>query len=77
MIAVCAVEKYESFGLLRSLVVRKDFRGRGMGGSLIEKVFNDCKNEGFNTLFLLTPTVKGLKKIGWTEIWKYAVPLYF
>jgi|GEM_PF-3918034 N-acetylglutamate synthase-like GNAT family acetyltransferase len=44
-IAVCAVEEFGKYGLLRSLSVRKGFQGKGIGKSLCEEVLCCCRNE--------------------------------
>lgn len=75
IIAVCVIEEFGKYGLLRSLSVRKDFQGKGIGKSLYEEVLGGCRNEGINALFLLTTTASGFfEKMGWSEIWSEAVP---
>ncbi|WP_291857057.1 arsenic resistance N-acetyltransferase ArsN2 [Marinilabilia sp.] len=75
VIAVCAIEEYGKYGLLRSFSVRKDLQGKGIGKSLYEEVLCSCRNEGINALFLMTTTASGFfEKLGWSEIWRQAVP---
>jgi len=75
IIAVCAIEKYGSYGLLHSFCVRKDFQGNGIGKSLYREILDDCQKKGIHALFLLTTTAHNyFKELGWSEIWRNAVP---
>jgi len=48
------LECYESFGLLRSLVVDPEFRGAGLGRVLVEKLESRAARQGVRELWLLT-----------------------
>lgn len=70
-----AVEMYGEAGLLRSLVVNKDFRGKGIGQKLVaEAEVWSCDN-GLKSLYLLTTTAAGFfPKAGWINTDRASVP---
>lgn len=53
---VVGVEAFEGAGLLRSLAVRGDQRGRGLGGRLVEAIEARAAARGLPQLVLLTET---------------------
>ncbi len=56
---VCAcvgLERFGELGLLRSLVVEPEARGRGLGGEAVRTVENHARNRGVKRLYLLTTT---------------------
>lgn len=50
------IERYETDGLLRSLVVTPQARGRGIGESLVSEIENHARAIGLRSLYLLTTT---------------------
>ena len=50
------IEQYGSNGLLRSVVVDEEFRGREYGTVLCDKLEEFARSEGIETLYLLTTT---------------------
>lgn len=55
-IGVGGVELYGSVGLLRSVVVTEPNRGEGYGSALCDALEEYARNEGVETLYLLTTT---------------------
>lgn len=50
------LEFYPPVGLLRSLAVSPELRGKGLGGILVEFVESQAREAGIETLYLLTTT---------------------
>ena len=55
-VGVGGVEQYGTAGLLRSLVVAEPARGRGYGTALCDALEARARNDGIETLYLLTTT---------------------
>ena len=74
-IGCVAMEVYGTVGLLRSLAVNSDFRGKGIGQKLVAEAENWSCNYGLKTLYLLTTTAVGFfPKIGWRITERALVP---
>jgi amino-acid N-acetyltransferase len=58
LIGLVALESYETFGLLRSLVVDKNYRDRGLANKLIEQIVQLAKRRNVSEIYLLTTTAK-------------------
>lgn len=58
LIGVVGVEVRGESGLLRSLAVRPDARGTGLGGSLVDAAERLARSHGIRRLFLLTDTAE-------------------
>jgi len=70
-----AVEMYGTVGLLRSLAVNNDFRGKGIGQKLVAEAEVWSFDNGLKTLYLLTTTAAGFfPKIGWSNTDRTSVP---
>lgn len=54
VIGVIGVETLDDTGLLRSLVVAPQARGRAVGEALVDALERDCRNRGIGSLWLLT-----------------------
>jgi len=54
LIGVAGLETYEENGLLRSVAVRKDSRGKGVGRTLVNAVLGDARAKGLGKVYLLT-----------------------
>ncbi len=52
------IEAYGNIGLLRSLTVKEEYRGKGIAFSLLRKITDHSKAKNVNILFLLTTTSK-------------------
>lgn len=55
---IVGLEIHGRFGLLRSLAVRRDRRGGGLGSSLVAEVERLARERGIATLYLLTTTAE-------------------
>ncbi len=74
-IGCVAIEIYGTYGLLRSLAVNNDFRGKGIGQKLVAEVEKWSRDYGLKKLYLLTTTAAGFfPKIGWSKTDRQAVP---
>lgn len=70
-----AVEMYGSDGLLRSLAVNNDFRGKGIGQKLVAEAEAWSRDNGLKSLYLLTTTAAGLfPKVGWKNTERVSAP---
>lgn len=58
MIGTIGLEIYDKTALLRSLVVRKEFQGRGYGQKLCRELLSRAGVFGIENIFLLTETAK-------------------
>ncbi len=58
VVGAIGLERFGSSGLLRSLVVAPEMRGRGLGGVLVDAVERDARSAGLDALVLLTQTAE-------------------
>ncbi len=56
LVGCIGLEIYGDVGLLRSLVVRPDTRGGGLGKLLVERLLETARVRGVSVLYLLTTT---------------------
>ncbi|MEM7454890.1 MAG: arsenic resistance N-acetyltransferase ArsN2 [Planctomycetota bacterium] len=71
----CAVEPRGNYGLLRSLVVSRDFQGLGYGRKLVESVETSACGLGISELYLLTETAESFfHNLGYQPVDREAVP---
>ena len=74
LIGVIGLEIYGSYGLLRSLVVLPQHRGKGIAGKLIERLKSLAALRGLKELYLLTETApeyfvrQGFQKIARDDV---------
>lgn len=69
------LEKFGSVALLRSVVVSPQYRGSGIGRSLVEQVLERASGQGIEELFLLTTSAeKYFPRFGFTPTTRSAVP---
>jgi len=74
-IGCVAVEIYGDAGLLRSLAVNKNFRGKSIGQKLVTESEVWSRNNGLKSLYLLTTTAANFfQKIGWCNTDRASVP---
>jgi len=61
---------------IRSLVVSKNFQGKGIGTELVKECINEAKKMGINKIFTLTlkDNIKFFKKLGFKTIKKSGLP---
>ena len=59
LIGIAGLETYENNGLLRSVAVRKDSRGKGVGRTLVNAVLGDARAKGLGKVYLLTDDASG------------------
>jgi len=57
IIGTVGCEAFERYGLLRSLAVRPDYQGSGIGRILVAEMEAYARKSGIETLYLLTTTV--------------------
>jgi amino-acid N-acetyltransferase len=75
-IGVGGLELYENICLLRSLVIRDAFRGKGYGKELTNKLIDRAKDKGVKEVYLLTTTAADFfRKIEFKKIDRDRVPL--
>ena len=75
IVGVAGVERCGRYGLLRSVAVDPQMRGRGIGGALIERLIADSKDKEIPELYLLTTTAeKYFPAFGFTKIDRDATP---
>jgi amino-acid N-acetyltransferase len=58
LIAAGAIEPVAQCGLLRSVVVREDYRGRGLARRITTHLLNQARDEGRVAIYLLTETAQ-------------------
>lgn len=58
IVGAAAVESYGSIGLLRSVVVRPDRRGTGLGAALVDAAEARARAAGIAELYLLTDSAE-------------------
>ena len=76
LIGTIALEKYDQFGLLRSLVVEKEYRNEKIGERLINHLLISDFSVGITDLYLLTTTAKEyFVKFGFREVNRIEVPI--
>ena len=72
---VTGMDKYGADGLLRSVVVHKDYRNTGLAGSLVHQLFDHARKQHIAALYLITGTAEGyFKRKGFISIAKEMVP---
>lgn len=75
MIGVGGLEGYDSVGLLRSIVIKESYRGMGHGKRLVRAIEDVARNEGIETLFLLTTSASSyFRDLEYREIPRSEMP---
>lgn len=75
IVGVAGLERCGDYGLLRSAAVDPEWRGRGLGATLVERVILDAESAGLRALYLLTTTAeKYFPAFGFKETTRDAVP---
>lgn len=75
VVGVAGLEQCGDDGLLRSAAVDPEWRGRGLGRTLVERVIFNAESIGLRALYLLTTTAKKyFPAFGFHETTRDAVP---
>jgi len=75
VVGVAGLERCGDYGLLRSAAVDPEWRGRGLGRTLVERVISDAESAGVRALYLLTTTAeKYFPTFGFQKTTREAVP---
>lgn len=75
ILGVIGLEPYGKEGLLRSAAVHADWRGRGLGNTLVGRLIAEAEARGIRTLYLLTTTAEHFfPRFGFRHTTRDAVP---
>ena len=75
VIGVAGLERYDRFGLLRSVAVSAEARGRGLGARLTEAVLEGAASRGLVEVYALTTTAADyFPRLGFEVVARAAVP---
>jgi amino-acid N-acetyltransferase len=75
IVGVAGLEQCGEYGLLRSAAVAPEWRGRGLGRTLVESVIANAESAGLRALYLLTTTAeKYFPAFGFRETTRDGVP---
>ncbi len=75
IVGICGFHSvWEDLAEVRSLVVKKDFRGKGIGKAILEKGEKELKEIGFKKAFTLTAIPEYFEKLGYRKISKDKLP---
>jgi amino-acid N-acetyltransferase len=58
IVGAVGLEEYGAVGLLRSAVIDPDYRGTGLGATLVVRLLEEARQHGVAALFLLTTTAE-------------------
>jgi N-acetylglutamate synthase-like GNAT family acetyltransferase len=75
VVGVAGLESCCDNALLRSVAVRPEWRSRGLGRSLVERIIAEAEGRGIHGLYLLTTTAEHyFPSFGFTKVAREAVP---
>lgn len=75
LVGCAGLERYGSFGLLRSVAVAAPTRENGLGTKLVESICNTARAKGLLKLFLLTTTAEHFfERRGFRRVERSTVP---
>lgn len=75
VIGAAGMEHYGDTGLLRSVAVAPEWRGSGIGRTLVERVLEDGHTAGARDVYLLTTTAERyFPRLGFTCVGRNTVP---
>ncbi len=75
VVGIGGVEILGRHGLLRSLVVEEEFRGKGYGRAICKELIELAKQKGVEELYLLTTNAEGFfRKLGFSVIKREDAP---
>ena len=76
IIGCAAVERYDDYGLLRSVAIAEPERGRGLGVKLVEEVLERAQQDGISEIILFTKSASTFfEETGFRMIEREQVPL--
>ena len=76
VVGLGGIEQYDSYGLLRSVVVAAPYRGKGYGRRLCQQLLERAGQQGIRELYLLTQTAERLfETLGFETIERRTAPL--
>jgi amino-acid N-acetyltransferase len=76
MIGAGGLEFYSSYALLRSLVVKKNYRGSSVGTEIVNDLIKRAKNKPVEQIYLLTETAREFfLKRGFRDVLRENVPV--
>jgi amino-acid N-acetyltransferase len=75
LIGVAGLELYGEAGLLRSVAVAPEWRGRGVAGTLVEQALELAREAGVRDIYLLTTTAEQyFPRFGFRPVSREAAP---
>jgi amino-acid N-acetyltransferase len=75
VVGVAGLERYGDSGLLRSVAVAQEWRGTGVGRTLIERVLEEGRTAGVRDVYLLTTTAEHyFPRLGFACVDRDSVP---
>jgi len=75
IVGVAGLEECGEYALLRSAAVAPEWRGRGLGRTLVERAIGNAESAGFRAIYLLTTTAeKYFPAFGFRETTRDGVP---
>jgi amino-acid N-acetyltransferase len=75
IVAVAGLEIYGPSGLLRSVAVRPEWRGTGLGRQLVDRLLSEAQARGTDDVYLLTTTAEHyFPRLGFACVTRDEVP---
>ena len=75
VVGVAGMERYGDGGLLRSVAVAPEWRGSGLGRSLVDRVLEEGRAAGIRDVYLLTTTAEQyFPRLGFARVEREIVP---
>ncbi|WP_448587173.1 N-acetyltransferase [Thermocrinis sp.] len=75
VVGCCALHVvWEDLAEIKSLAIRKDMRGKGIGTSLVQACLKEAKELGVKRVFALTYAVDFFEKLGFYAVPKESLP---
>ena len=75
LVGVAGMERYGDSGLLRSVGVAREWRGTGVGRTLVERVLDEGRAAGVRDVYLLTTTAEHyFPRLGFACVDRQSVP---
>lgn len=75
IVGVCGLRiLWEDLAEIRSLAVRKEYQGQGIGKSLVKRCLREAKELGITRVFALTYQDAFFKRLGFSDIDKAKLP---
>lgn len=75
LVAAGGLEAADEYALLRSIVVRADYRGRGLARAIADHLLRQAEAEGRAAVYLLTESAAGyFSRLGFRAVERAAVP---